>query len=652
VNSRITVDIRSPLLKLAWVSSLVGGLPLWPYLQRPVQVLLPLALLAGVWAERRRRVLLGGYWGTLVVVLVFLFYALQIRLSDLVDPVINMFAVMLAVRVAGEKTPRNLLQLYLLSIFALAASTLISLDISFMLYLPLLVVAVTISLVLLAYYTHDVNLTVTPAQLRCVFKWSLLLPLMSLVLMVMFFFVLPRTESPLLHFLAPGGDGSSGFSESVAPGSVAGNADNQAVAFRAEGPAMDHMDLYWRVIVLNAVEKGVWKRTTIPVESAPEWREGRQVTLKILPEDWRRRFLVTLDKPLEVDLRWVRVTPDLVYAFRWSPRHRYEYKVTSSLTDTLPSAGSEDMSVYLQVPQEIDRRVAALAERVRGENDGTTGRIEALREFFLEQGLSYSTQNIPVTDSPVADFLFSSRIGYCEHFASSFALLLRLSGVPARLVGGYYGGVYNEIGEYTLVTESMAHVWVEAFVPGRGWLRIDPSQYAVNVATSLNDFSRHRIPSWRGMMDSVEHFWAQAVLNFYLEQQVETLKSVRRTADNLQNRYSLVQIAEVLAGVAAGAAGVWLWRRPRLTPTQRLVKRLREKAARCYGEPWGEERFGLSELAAGTGDPALEEFARIYQSRIFRDERLSEQERLRLRRLLGEIGRIRGAQSGRRGPRR
>jgi len=652
VSLQTTVDIRSPLLKLAWFSAVVGGLPLWPYLQRPVQVLLPLALLAGVWAEHRRRVLLGGYWGTLAVVLVFLFYALQVRLSYLVDPVINMLALMLAVRVAGEKSPRNLLQLYLLSIFALAASTLISLEMSFMAYLPLLVLAVTVSLVLLAYYTHDVSLAVTPAQLRCVLSWSLLLPLVSLLLMVFFFFVLPRTESPLLHFLAPGGEGSSGFSESVAPGSVAGNADNPAVAFRAEGPAMDPMDLYWRVIVLNVVEKGVWRRAAMPAEPAPAWKEGRQVTLKILPEDWRRRYLVTLDKPLEVDWRRVRVDSDLVYSFRWAPRHRYEYRVTATMADTIPSAGAEDMSAYLQVPQDLDPRVAALAERVRGEQEGAPERLAALREFFLDQELAYSTQNIPVTESPVADFLFASRVGYCEHFASSFALLARLVGIPARLVGGYYGGVYNEIGGYTLVTESMAHVWVEAFVPGHGWVRIDPSLYAANVATSLQDFSRHRIPSWRGVMDSMEHFWAQAVLNFYLEQQIETLQSARRTVDGMKTQVSWWQLVLGLAGVGVAAILYGLWRRPHLTAEQRLVKLLRERAANCYGEVWGGETLGLQELARGTGDPAIAEFARIYQPCVFRDRSPTAAEAARLRRLLEQVGRVRGAQSDKRDLRR
>jgi len=638
MNSQITLDIKKPLLGLAWCSALLGGLPLWPHLQRPVQVLLPLALAAGIWTERRGRVLLGGYWGTLVVVLVFLFYALQIRITYLVDPMINMLALMLAVRVAGEKSPRNLLQLYMLAIFTLAASTLISLEISFVIYLFLLIFTVTISLVLLAYYTHDQSLVVRPSQLRSLLSWSLLLPSVSLLLMLVFFFVLPRTQSPLMHFLNPGGQASSGMSESVAPGSVAGTAGNPAVAFRAEGPELDPADLYWRAIVLNTLDGNVWRRGKVPDESPGRIAGGDRVALQILPEGWRQNYLVTLDKPVSVDRRRVTVSDDLVFGFRRTPRHRFEYQVESQLSDRLPSRGPDDVNAYLQVPEISDRRVLELAGQIRAAGTDTAARIAALQTFFGRQGLSYSTQNLPVTENPVGNFLFESRAGYCEHFASSFALVLRLSGVPSRLVGGYYGGVYNRLGGYTLVTESMAHVWVEALVPGRGWLRIDPSQYAINVATSLRDFSRHQVQGWRGMMDSLDHFWSRAVLNFYLEQQVESFNTVRRNVRGLRRQFAWQELVMILGGVTLLAAGGWFWQRPRLSMQQRLVGRLREKAARCYGEEWGRDTLGLQELASGTRDPAIAEFARLYQEAVFRERPLAPARIVRLQQLLGKVG--------------
>lgn len=641
MNSQTTVDIKKPLLWLAWGSALLGGIPLWVHLQRPVQVLLPLALLAGIWAERRGRVLLGGYWGTLLVLLVFLFYALQIRITYLVAPVMNMLALMLAVRLAGEKSPRNLLQLYMLSIFALAASTLISLDMSFIVFLLLIIFSVTVSLVLLAFYTQDQNLTVNPVQLKVVLKWSLVLPAVSLVLMLFFFLILPRTQSPLLHFLNPGGQASTGFSESVAPGSVAGNSASQEVAFRAEGPELDPTELYWRGIVLNQFEDGVWQRRHAPEEQLGTLEGRRTIELRILPEGWRQRYLVTLDKPLSVERRRIRRGDDLVFTFRWPPKHRFEYRMTAQLSELLPSQGPRIFDRYLQVPEQVDPRVQELALQIKSAGETEIIRIDALKDFFREQPLAYSTENLPVTDNAVAVFLFESRTGYCEHFASSFALLLRLAGVPARLVGGYYGGVYNELGGYTLVTESMAHVWVEAFLPGQGWLRIDPSQYATNVATSLRNFSRHQLPAWQGVVDSMQHFWSRAVLNFYLEQQVETVQSMRRNVRSLRQQASWQDIVMTLAGVGLAATLFWFWRRPRLTRQEQLIQLVREKAAHFHGDEWGASALGLEELAKGTKDPVVAEFARRYQEIVFRGRALSTADYQYLRQLIGRIGKVR-----------
>ena len=75
----------------------------------------------------------------------------------------------------------------------------------------------------------------------------------------------------------------------------------------------------------------------------------------------------------------------------------------------------------------------------------------------------------------VDEFLFDTREGFCEHFASSFVVLMRAAGVPARVVTGYAGGYRNPIGGYWLVRNSDAHAWAEIWLAGRGWVRMDPT---------------------------------------------------------------------------------------------------------------------------------------------------------------------------------
>src|SRR5690606_13368344 len=78
-------------------------------------------------------------------------------------------------------------------------------------------------------------------------------------------------------------------------------------------------------------------------------------------------------------------------------------------------------------------------------------------------------------EHPVDDFLFNTRSGFCEHYASAFAFLMRAAGIPARVVTGYQGGEVNPIGGYLIVRQSEAHAWVEVWLEGRGWVRIDPT---------------------------------------------------------------------------------------------------------------------------------------------------------------------------------
>src|SRR5699024_1231471 len=86
------------------------------------------------------------------------------------------------------------------------------------------------------------------------------------------------------------------------------------------------------------------------------------------------------------------------------------------------------------------------------------------------------TLDLPkTTGEPVEDFLFNTQRGHCEYFASSAVLMLRSIGVPARMVNGFLGGTWNDVGDYLTVRQGDAHAWVEVFVPKLGWIPFDPT---------------------------------------------------------------------------------------------------------------------------------------------------------------------------------
>src|SRR5205823_3718541 len=92
------------------------------------------------------------------------------------------------------------------------------------------------------------------------------------------------------------------------------------------------------------------------------------------------------------------------------------------------------------------------------------------------------------------EFLLHRRLGFCEHYAASFAALMRLAGIPARVVTGYLGGEYNEIGHFFLVRQADAHAWCEVWFPDSGWERIDPTSVVApdRVNLGLNSFLERR----------------------------------------------------------------------------------------------------------------------------------------------------------------
>src|ERR1039457_5975328 len=106
---------------------------------------------------------------------------------------------------------------------------------------------------------------------------------------------------------------------------------------------------------------------------------------------------------------------------------------------------------------------------------------ERALSYFREQGFVYTLEPPLLGRDSVDEFLFGSKSGFCEHYASSFVFLMRAAGVPARVVTGYQGGDINPVDGYMIVRQSDAHAWAEVWLKGRGWVRFDPTAAASPV---------------------------------------------------------------------------------------------------------------------------------------------------------------------------
>jgi transglutaminase-like putative cysteine protease len=633
------VKIRSLLNNLTIAISLVGVLPVFFYLDWPTQIVFPLALIIGARCDRRGEYFLSARTATVLLLLVFAAYALQINKNYLVEPALNVAVLLLAVRLLSEKEGRHFLQIFLLAGFALAGSSLMTLSLAFLPLMVLLVTGIICGLVLLCFYSDDPRLALDRSGFYRLLRTSLALPAGALLLAVFFFFILPRTQHPLWDFLNPGGAAKVGFSEEVRPGSFASTSADDTIAFRVEAPEMDPNELYWRVTVLDTLDRSTWKRAYRAVRGSPAVLGGKPITLTVFPEAGQGKFLATLDTPVSIHGVYNRRRTDGVFRYYRTAKRPQSYEIKARLNGQLRIDRDEDPSAYLQLPEGIAPRARQTArDLVPTESISRLELTERIKQFFRQQQLVYATDGLPTTGDPIDTFLFTSKRGYCEYFASAFAVMLREIGIPARLVGGYLGGSFNELGNYYTIGESTAHVWVEALGEDGLWERIDPNLYAVNAEGSLLSRSRQRRPAWQQWADAIDYYWTQAVITFDFTRQMEFAKSARdKMREWRKEEFSWRENVWIIVALFSPAVLI-LWRRRKSLSVE---EKLLDKFTRVVKQQVDTEQIpastGLEAMARRAADPRAREFAAIYGGAVYRDRVLRKDEIEKLKQLLKEM---------------
>ncbi len=634
------VAIRSLTAILTYVIGLCGMVPLFPWLTPFPRAVLVAGVLAGLWQERRERWSLRPWMQNLLIVPVFVHYALQFSRVNPVHPVISILAIMLAVRFCGEKTVRHSLQIYALSMFCLASSSLFDLSPVFLIYLGLLLCTVAIALVLLTFQNQDSSMTVSRPDLKRILISGILMPVLAVPLLLFFFPLMPRTQMPLWNFLNQGSSRVTGYSDTVEPGSQSSVTDSRSRVFRAEMPQIAQSQLYWRGTVFNRTDGTKWSRSPqIPAEQ-PENVSGGRVTQSIYPEPSSVRTLIALDRPVSLELQRVNRSPDGVFELIGMVGRRVSYRADSQTGGVVIQRNPINKRHYLQLPDRLPSRIQDLASVIGRTGNNDRDRVTYLENYFRNGGYRYSTKDLATGDRAVELFLFEKKQGHCEFFASSFALLLRAAGVPCRLVGGYLGGEYNQLGGYYLVSEDKAHVWVEAYIEGSGWVRIDPSSLATNAGDVWN------APAASGLIrrisltyDSMNHLWNRSVITYDFEQQITIVRSIG-------SRLQVVSPGEVMRRAVPYAAVILLFagllfvsRKASLfhSREQRILNRFLQIVEREWDISSSMGGLGLFEIDSSADNYLVSEFVAIYAGAVYRDRKLTNDEYLRLKQILSEL---------------
>jgi transglutaminase-like putative cysteine protease len=331
----------------------------------------------------------------------------------------------------------------------------------------------------------------------------------------------------------------------------------------------------------------------------------------------------------------------MTYVWEHFVDERVRYDATSVLAAFVPDR-QPDRERNLALPEDLPQRIRELAAHL---GEGKT-REQALQSFMdhLKWGqFRYSMTSLPVSGTPLEDFLFEHKQGNCEYFASALAVLLRASGVPARLIGGYRGGTYNPTGGYYLVLQSHAHVWVEAYDEHRGWLRLDPTTPLRAIPVPVGT-TRDVLMKLRLILDTFNYYWNKLVINYDFRKQVTLIRALRNALRKPRleidprrfewRRTLWIALALVLLGLVT-AWVVFFCKDP---PARMLARFLRVMSRHGYRKA---DHEGLEEFVARVEDTRLRQgasqFVEDFQSLYYRDRLFTRVDLRRIRERIREL---------------
>lgn len=306
-------------------------------------------------------------------------------------------------------------------------------------------------------------------------KLSALIMAQAIPLMILLFFLFPRIQGSLFG-LSLGGSGRSGFSDNLAPGSVASLVENDEVAFRAmfENSIPQSDLLYWRGIVFNSFDGRKWSADKQGQENYTLPQGKNPVSYTIMLEPHNNRWLFVLDMPARIPPQ-AKLLEDYTLRARRPVKRKLRYEMTSNTSYQTEETNQWVLRQLTRLPAGVNPKARNLAKRISGNARNVDEKVNLILDYFKTGGFSYTLRPPRLGANSVDDFIFKSKKGYCEHYASAFAFMLRSVEIPARIIGGYQGGEVNPYADYLIVRQSDAHVWVEVWLKEKGWTRVDPT---------------------------------------------------------------------------------------------------------------------------------------------------------------------------------
>ncbi len=483
---------------------------------------------------------IGGF--SVLTILIFFFDTLIVS-NDYFLGVAHLTMTFQAIKSFDLKEPWDHLQVYFMALLQLIIASELTQSIAFGAVFILFLITLVTAMVL-AHFMKDADGSINVLKEGTILKIDIKKPvayisLLTLLVTVIFFVSTPRVSGGVWGKSRIKRIKNAGFSEKVNLGSFGELKLDPTVVMRIELNPMTTGPYYWRGMTLDYFDGTSWNSTLIATRKSVRRTDDEFVVQpfdmfrpapfsvslviqKIMLEPIDSDVIFGLDSVISLKGDFIRLEKNpasSLFVHRRGAR-RLQYVVKSDIITTTQSRDFELRKRYLNIPDFLRDKIKAFTGNVLisvGTKPVSDHQKASMIEKYLKKNYRYSLNVKPPDNNinPVLYFLFESKAGYCEHYATAMTMMLRSAGIPSRVVTGFFGGELNEYGDYIIVRQSDAHSWVEAVIDGR-WKRFDPTPPVLIERPSALAL----------YIDMLKMKWERYVVAFSLSDQKEIVKTV------------------------------------------------------------------------------------------------------------------------------
>ena len=532
-NHRLTTKLTPVLLGIH-----VVALPLYPHM--PLLVLLVTAVLT-LWTL----LIISGRVsqpGRLVMLLLTMMVVAVLMLSYGTilgqQPGSAMLLLLSFLKLFEMKSSRDIAIVIFMGLFLIASKFFYSQSLLIAIYVFVVVVYLTS---LLIVFSDRLGTTRFKARM---YK-SLRMIIQAVPLMLILFVLFPRIPSPLWGVPKDAVAATTGISDEMSPGSINRLVGSGEVAFRVKfnGDPPPHSALYWRGLVLSNYDGRTWRLENASADAQPllvlSDDEKSRYRYIVMLEPHNQRWLYALETMVEYEGQ-LAVTREMQVLTRNKVIDIISYNMRSDIEAENRGLFEPERRKNLALPDGLNSESVAFARGLfKDSNRHDRKYINNVLKHFNEMGFKYTLSPPLLGENAMDEFLFGTRRGFCEHFASAFIYLMRAAGIPSRVVIGYQGGAMHPFDDYMIVRQSDAHAWAEVWLDDEGWVRVDPtaavSPTRIEEGIEHAGLERDLLPSIlisdnaiiqraRFMWDSFHNSWNQWVVGYNRKRQQELLE--------------------------------------------------------------------------------------------------------------------------------